>query len=123
MASNNLPLNAHLNFTHENYQIWFVKIHAFLKAYELWKFVMEDKKHDSLPENTTLAQIKSNSEVKAKKSRAKSPMQNVVEDFVFYRLMSCKTIKEAWDRLKEEFQGSDITRQMQVLNLKRESSP
>ena len=28
--------------------------------------------------------------------------------------------KKAWDRLKEEYQGNDRTRQMQVLNLKRE---
>ena len=34
--------------------------------------------------------------------------------------MACKTAKEAWDRLKEEYQGSDRTHQMQVLNLKRE---
>ncbi|XP_037491488.1 uncharacterized protein LOC119369305 [Jatropha curcas] len=34
--------------------------------------------------------------------------------------MACKTAKEAWNRLKEEYQGSDRTRQMQVLNLKRE---
>ena len=47
-------------------------------------------------------------------------MQNVVADTVFYRIMACKTAKEAWDRLKEEYQGSDRTRQMQVLNLKRE---
>ncbi|XP_069149249.1 uncharacterized protein [Solanum lycopersicum] len=34
--------------------------------------------------------------------------------------MACKTAKEAWNRLKEEYQGSDRTRQIQVLNLKRE---
>ena len=34
--------------------------------------------------------------------------------------MACKTAKEAWDRLIEEYQGSDRTCQIQVLNLKRE---
>ncbi|TXG48688.1 hypothetical protein EZV62_024563 [Acer yangbiense] len=34
--------------------------------------------------------------------------------------MACETAKEAWDKLKEEFLGSDMTRQMQVLNLRRE---
>ncbi|KAH0698558.1 hypothetical protein KY284_012773 [Solanum tuberosum] len=34
--------------------------------------------------------------------------------------MSCKIAKEAWDRLKKQYQGSDKTRQMQVLNLNRE---
>nr|XP_048332204.1 uncharacterized protein LOC125423053 [Ziziphus jujuba var. spinosa] len=34
--------------------------------------------------------------------------------------MACTTAKEVWDKLKEEFQGSAKTRQMQVLNLRRE---
>ncbi|XP_052209280.1 uncharacterized protein LOC127812791 [Diospyros lotus] len=34
--------------------------------------------------------------------------------------MVCDSAKVAWDRLKEEYQGSDRTKQMQVLNLKRE---
>ena len=47
-------------------------------------------------------------------------MQNAVADSMFYRIIACKTAKKAWDRLKEEYQGNDRTRQMQVLNLKRE---
>ena len=39
---------------------------------------------------------------------------------MFYRIVACKNANEAWDRLKEEYQGSDRTRQMQVLNLKKE---
>ncbi|XP_071918746.1 uncharacterized protein [Coffea arabica] len=34
--------------------------------------------------------------------------------------MTCETAKEAWDALKVTFQGNDRTRQMQVLNLRRE---
>ncbi|EOY10183.1 Uncharacterized protein TCM_025551 [Theobroma cacao] len=34
--------------------------------------------------------------------------------------MACSTAKEAWDRLRDEFQGSDRTRQLQILNLMRE---
>ncbi|KAH0667872.1 hypothetical protein KY285_029078 [Solanum tuberosum] len=96
------------------------KMQAFLEAYELWETVTEDKPVAALLANPTLAQIKSNNEEKAKKSKAKSLMQNAVENSVFYRIMACKTAKEAWDRLKEEYQGNDRTRQMQVLNLKRE---
>ncbi|XP_015084112.1 uncharacterized protein LOC107027463 [Solanum pennellii] len=93
---------------------------ASLEAYELWETVTKEKPLAALPANPTLAQIKSNNEEKSKKSKAKSLMQNAVADTVFYRIMACKTAKEAWDRLKEEYQGSDRTRQMQVLNLKRE---
>ena len=91
-----------------------------MEAYELWETVTEDKLLTVLPANPTLAQIKSNNEKKAKKSKAKSLMQNAVANTVFYRIMACKTTKEAWDRLKVEYQGTDRTRQMQVLNLKRE---
>ena len=34
--------------------------------------------------------------------------------------MSCGTAKEAWNTLQEAFQGNERTRQMQVLNLRRE---
>ena len=38
----------------------------------------------------------------------------------FTRIMTCETPKEALDKLKEMYMGSDRTRQMQVLNLKRD---
>lgn len=34
--------------------------------------------------------------------------------------MTCETTKEAWDVLKELYQGNERTRRMQVLNLKRD---
>ena len=120
MASNNLPLNPPFNLTCKNYQIWSVKMHAILKAYELWETVTKNKPLDVLPANPTLDQIKSNNEEMEKKSKAKSLMQNVVEDNVCYIIMACKTAKEAWDRLKEEYKGNNRLCQMQVLNLKRE---
>ena len=120
MTSNNLPLNPPFTFTGENYQIWSMKMQASLEAYELWETVTEDKPLAALPTNPTLAQIKSNNEEKTKKSKAKSLMPNAMADTVFYRIMACKTAKEAWDMFKKEYQGSDRTRQMQVLNLKRE---
>ena len=120
MTSNNLPLNPPFTFTGENYQIWSVKMQTFLEAYELWKTATEDKPLAALPANPTLAQIKSNNEKKAKKSKAKSLMQNAMADTVLYRIMACKIAKEACDRFKGEYQDSDRTQQMQVLNLKRE---
>ena len=120
MASNNLPLNPPFTFVCENYQILSVKMQAFLEAYELWESMTKDKPLAALPANPTVSQIKSNNKEKAKKYKPKSLMQNAVEETVFYRIMSYKTSKKAWDRLKEEYQSSDRTHQMQVLNLKRE---
>ncbi|XP_040960284.1 uncharacterized protein [Gossypium hirsutum] len=34
--------------------------------------------------------------------------------------MACETPKQAWDKLKEEFQGTERTRQQQLLNLRRD---
>ena len=34
--------------------------------------------------------------------------------------MACETPKKVWDKLKEMYLGSDRTRQMQILNLKRQ---
>ena len=64
MASNNLPLNPPFTFTGENYQIWSVKMQAFLETYELWEAVTEDKPLAALPSNTTLAHVKSNNKDK-----------------------------------------------------------
>ncbi|RVX18147.1 hypothetical protein CK203_004102 [Vitis vinifera] len=68
---------------------------AYLEAFDLWEVVAEDKPIAPLPANPTLAQIKAHTDEKTK-----------------------KTTKEALDKLKLEYQGSDITKQMQMLNLK-----
>ena len=82
--------------------------------------VAEDKPIAPLPRNPTLAQIKAHTDEKTKKFKAKTLIQNSVADLVFHRIMNYKATKEAWDKLKLEYQGSDRTKQMQVLNLKRD---
>lgn len=72
-----------------------MKMQVFLEAYELWESMTEDRPVPVLWANPTLAQIKSNSEEKAKKSIVKSVMQSAVAESVFYRIMACKTAKEA----------------------------
>ena len=49
-----------------------------------------------------------------------SCIQNCVSDVIFTRIMACETPKQAWDKLKEEFQGTERTRQQQLLNLRRD---
>lgn len=38
---------------------------------------------------------------------------------IFSYIMACETVKEVWDKLKKEYQGSDQTRQIRALNLWR----
>ncbi|XP_040951563.1 uncharacterized protein [Gossypium hirsutum] len=49
-----------------------------------------------------------------------SCIQNSVSDVIFTRIMACESPKQAWDKLKEEFQWTERTRQQQLLNLRRE---
>ena len=46
-------------------------------------------------------------------------IQSRAQDEIYIRLMNYNTPKEAWNALKEEFQGNERTKQMQVLNLRR----
>ncbi|XP_012448627.1 uncharacterized protein LOC105771779 [Gossypium raimondii] len=91
-----------LVFAGENYHIWVVKMKTYLQAHDLWNVVENDTKPAPLRANPTIAQIRQHSEECAKKHKAMSFIQNGVSD------------------LKEEFLGSDKTRQQQLINLKRD---
>lgn len=81
---------------------------------------MEDIPLQPLLANPTLAQIRAHSDEKTKKFKAKTVIQNSVADSIFSKIIACETAKEAWEKLKKEYQGSDRVRQMQILNLKRD---
>ncbi|XP_016737988.1 uncharacterized protein [Gossypium hirsutum] len=67
-----------------------------------------------------VAQIRQHFDDKAKRYKAMSCIQNSVSDLIFTRIMACETLKQAWDKIKEEFQGTEKIRQQQILNLKRD---
>ncbi|XP_040952350.1 uncharacterized protein [Gossypium hirsutum] len=94
-------------FAGENYNIWAVKMRTYLQAHDLWNVVLNDTVPPPLRANPTIAQIRQHSEDCAKKYKAMSCLQSGVFD--------------AWDKLKKEFQGSDKTRQQQLINLRRDS--
>ncbi|XP_022753636.1 uncharacterized protein LOC111301927 [Durio zibethinus] len=120
MASSNCSLPPPPIFSGENYQIWAVKMKTYLSAFDLWEVVENEKEPPQLPANPIVTQMKNYSEEKAKRYKAKSCIESSVSDDIFIRIMTCETAKQAWDVLKEKFQGSDKIRQMQVLNLRRE---
>lgn len=47
-----------------------------------------------------------------KKPKALTYIHSVVFEVIFYRIIACETPKEAWNKLKEEFKGSDRVRQL-----------
>ncbi|KAF2283635.1 hypothetical protein GH714_012841 [Hevea brasiliensis] len=63
-----------------------------------------------LPENPTLAQIKIHNEERAKKYKAKTCIESSVFETIFIKIMDCENAKEAWDLLKEEYEGNNQTR-------------
>ncbi|XP_031247738.1 uncharacterized protein LOC116105457 [Pistacia vera] len=107
-------------FDGEHYHIWSVKMKAYLRGQGLWQYVEEERQPPQLGPNPTLNQIRMHEEEASKAPRALSHIHSVVTDLVFTRIMACETAKESWDKLREEFMGSSTTRNMQVLNLRRE---
>jgi len=109
---------APLVFSGENYQIWSVKMKYYLEASGLWDVVMSEIQ--LLQEDPTVAQIRNYNDEVIRRAKVKTCIHFAVSDVVFTRIMSCETAKEAWNTLQEAFQGNERTRQIQVLNLRRE---
>ncbi|KAL6349726.1 hypothetical protein AAG906_041133 [Vitis piasezkii] len=76
---------------------------AYLRGLGLWQWVETERQIQPLGNNPTLNQIRDHEEEEANAPRALSYIHVVV-----------------WDKLKEMYLGSDRTRQMQILNLKRQ---
>lgn len=93
---------------------------SYLKAFSLWEAIESDVDPTPLPQNPTIAQIKKYDEEMAKIAKAFSCLHSAMSEEIFTTIMGCDTPKEAWKKLKEEFEGNDQTKLMQILNLKRE---
>ncbi|XP_031282913.1 uncharacterized protein LOC116141558 [Pistacia vera] len=119
MASSSAPISTPV-FNGDQYHVWAVKMKTYLKGHGLWQYVEEEKQVPHLGPNPTLNQVRAHEEEAAKAPKALSCIHSAMTDQVFPRIMACETPKQAWDTLKEEFGGSNQTRNMQVLNLRRE---
>ena len=93
---------------------------AYLDASDLWEAVEVDHEIPSLPNNPTLAQIRHHKERRQRKSKVKSCLFSAVSSTIFTRIMTLKSAKEIWDFLKQEYEGNERVKGMQVLNLIRE---
>ena len=105
-------------FNGQNYQIWAIKMKSYLEASDLWEVVQEEQ--PPLPDDPTRAQMREHRDERKKRCKALTCIHTTVSDEVFTRIMACDTPKRTWDTLREAFQCIEKTRQMQVLNLKRE---
>nr|KYP39847.1 hypothetical protein KK1_038839 [Cajanus cajan] len=107
-------------FDGASYDLWAVRMEAFLETLDLWEAIEEDYDVFVLPNNPTVGQMKIHKEKKIKKAKTKSYPFACVSKNVFTRIMTLKSAKEIWDYLKEEYVGDERIRSIQVLNLMRE---
>ncbi|CAJ2645914.1 unnamed protein product [Trifolium pratense] len=107
-------------FDGEDYDLWAVRMEAFLDALDLSETVEDDYDVSSLPKDPTAEQMKTHKERKTKRAKAKTCLFASVSQTVFIKIMTLKTPKEIWDYLKEEYKGDERIRSMQVMNLLRE---
>ncbi|KAL0415733.1 UNVERIFIED_CONTAM: hypothetical protein Slati_3405200 [Sesamum latifolium] len=107
-------------FDGNNYQVWTVRMEAYMEALDIWEAVEEDYEIPVLPENPTMAQIKYQKEKKTKKSKAKVCLFASVSSTLFTRIMTLKSAYEIWNYLKSEYEGDERIKGMRVLNLIRE---
>ena len=103
-----------------NYQVWAVRMEAYLDASDLWETVSEEYEVPPLSDNPTMAQIKLHNERRQRKSKAKASLFTVVSSTIFTRIMTLKTANEIWNFLKKEYEGNERVRGLQVLSLIRE---
>ncbi|KAF2282576.1 hypothetical protein GH714_043205 [Hevea brasiliensis] len=107
-------------FNGDNYHVWVVRMEAYLEANDLWEAIEEDYEVLPLSDNPTLAQLRNHKERKARKSKARASLFAAVSSTIFTRIMTMKSTFEIWNFLKNEYEGDERIKGMQVLNLVRE---
>ncbi|XP_015078294.1 uncharacterized protein LOC107022100 [Solanum pennellii] len=94
-------------FGGESYQIWEVRMQAYMEYLDLWVAVEDEYIISPFPNNLTMAQIKNHQERKIRKSKAKACLFAAVSSTVFTRIISLISTKEVWDYLKAEYEGDE----------------
>uniref|UniRef100_A0A2C9WHD2 Uncharacterized protein n=1 Tax=Manihot esculenta TaxID=3983 RepID=A0A2C9WHD2_MANES len=73
-----------------------------------------------LGNKSTAAQRQEFEENKLKKLKALASLHSTLSDVIFIKIMACKSQKQIWYKLKEEFKGNARMKSTNVLNLKRQ---
>ena len=107
-------------FDGTNYQVWVVRMEAYLDANDQWEAVENTYEVFLLLDNPIIAQMKNHKESKQKKSKAKASLFAAVSSSIFTRIMTLKIANEIWNFLKRQYEGNERVKGMQVLNLIRE---
>ena len=80
------------SFDCNNYQVWAIKMTVYLEALDLWESV-EDKLPE-MPDNPTVAQLKSYKEKRTRHAKAKSCLYSAVSGSIFTRIMNLESAND-----------------------------
>ena len=90
---------------------------TYFMSQDLWDIV--DKGFTTI-ENPSVEQLRQERKEKQRDANALYAIQQAVDDANFSRIMGASTAKEAWDWLKEEFQGTAKVRSIKLQTMRRE---
>ncbi|CAL2254985.1 unnamed protein product [Prunus armeniaca] len=90
-------------FMGENHDFWSIKMKTYFMSQDLWDIV--DSGFNN-PENPTVEQLRQLKKDQQKDAKALYALQQALHDTIFPRIMGATTAREAWNTLKEEFQGN-----------------
>ena len=110
-------------FDGEKYDFWSIKMVIILKTRKLWSVVEEGvaappAQVDETPETVRARSLRE--EAMMNDTLALQILQTAVSDHIFSRIAAASTSKEAWDALKEEYEGSPQVRLIKLQTLRRE---
>ncbi|KAA8543340.1 hypothetical protein F0562_021165 [Nyssa sinensis] len=120
MSANNFLGTRPPLFNGENYQVWVIKMKTYLKTLNLWEAVENDVDPAPLGDDPTIAQLKNYEEQKAKKPTVLTCLHSALSETILLSVMACETPKEIWEKLREEYEGSQRVKNVKLLTLKRE---
>ncbi|XP_022843422.1 uncharacterized protein LOC111366977 [Olea europaea var. sylvestris] len=106
-------------FNGDNYDFWSIKMKTYFCAQNLWDVVNDGYTNPDDISTLTSAQKKELKENHQKDSLALLSLQMSLTNTYFPRIMGVKTAKEVWDKLKEEFYGSNKVRTCRLQTLRR----
>ncbi|KAA0059661.1 Retrovirus-related Pol polyprotein from transposon TNT 1-94 [Cucumis melo var. makuwa] len=107
VASSNFSSISPSIFNGDNYQVWTVRMEAYMETLDIWKAMEEDYVILALLDNPTMAQIKAQKEKKTKKSKAKACLFVAVSSTIFTRIMTLRSAYEIWNYLKSKYEGDE----------------
>ncbi|RVW87522.1 Retrovirus-related Pol polyprotein from transposon RE1 [Vitis vinifera] len=103
-----------------NYQVWAVRMEAYLDASDLWEAVSEEYEVPPLSDNPTMTQIKLHNERRQRKSKAKASLFAAVSSTIFTRIMTLKTTNEIWNFLKKNMKEMNESKAQEQRRLMRQ---